>query len=428
MTGELTTLTACEAVAQVASGRLTAIALVEALLARIAEREATVRAWVHLDRDLALAAARACDAEPARGALHGLPIGVKDVIDTQDQPTQYNSPLYAGHRPAADAACVARLRRAGAIILGKTVTTEFAFVSPGPTRHPHDPSRTPGGSSSGSAAAVADFMVPVALATQTGGSTIRPAAFCGIYGYKPVHGLYETAGLKALSPSLDTIGLMARDTADLALLSSVMAGRAAAPRDDLATPPKLAVCRTPYIGEAEPDAIALLDRTIAAAAKAGAAIRDLLVPPKFAELNEAHRIVMSVETARSFAPEWAERRDGLSRELAEFIARGLGHSAAEYAAALTFARNAQAWLAENVATDELVLTLSAPGEAPPGQAATGSAIFNRLWTLLHAACLTVPLGAGAHGLPLGVQLVAPRDDEARLFATARWLERHGRQG
>lgn len=426
MVCDLTTLSACAAVERIASGRLTATSLVEALLARIAGREPTVRAWAHLDPDLALAEARARDAERPIGPLHGLPIGVKDVMDTEDQPTQCNSVIYAGHRPTTDAACIARLRRAGAIILGKTVTTEFAFVSPGPTRNPHDPTRTPGGSSSGSAAAVADRMVPVALATQTGGSTIRPAAFCGIYGYKPVHGLYETAGLKALSPSLDTIGLMARDTADLALVSAVMAGRAPAKYGDLAAPPKLAVCRTPYVDEAEPDAIGLLDRTVAAATKAGARIRDLIIPPDLTGLNEVHRIVMSVETARSFASEWAHSRDKLSRELAEFIARGLEHSAAEYAAAQKSVRSSKAWLAQSVAADELVLTLSAPGEAPSSQAATGSAIFNRLWTLLHAACLNVPLGTGAHGLPLGVQLVTPGDDEGRLLATARWLERHGR--
>jgi Asp-tRNA(Asn)/Glu-tRNA(Gln) amidotransferase A subunit family amidase len=425
MMDDLTALSACEAVARIASGRLTATALVEALLARIAAREATVRAWAHLDPDLALAQARARDAERPTGPLHGLPIGVKDVIDTEDQPTQYNSAIYAGHRPPVDAACVARLRRAGAIVLGKTVTTEFAFVSPGPTRNPHDPTRTPGGSSSGSAAAVADRMVPVALATQTGGSTIRPAAFCGIYGYKPVLDLCETAGLKVLSPSLDTIGLMARDTADLALVSAAMAGRTPAPQGDLATPPKLAICRTPYIGDAEPDAIALLDRTIAAATKAGARVRDLMTPADFAGLNEAHRIIMSVETARSFAREWAHSRDKLSPELAEFIARGLRHSAAEYATAQSFVRKTKAWLAQDVAGDEFVLSLSATGEAPSSQAATGSAIFNRLWTLLHAACLNVPLGTGAHELPLGVQLVTPRDDEERLFAVARWLERHG---
>jgi amidase len=426
MASDLTALSACEVVERIASGRLTATSLVEALLARIAAREPTVRAWANLDPDLALAQARARDAEPPTGPLHGLPIGVKDVIDTEDQPTEYNSVIYAGHRPAADAACVAQLKRAGAIILGKTVTTEFAFVSPGPTRNPHDPTRTPGGSSSGSAAAVADRMVPVALATQTGGSTIRPAAFCGIYGYKPVLGLYETTGLKVLAPSLDTIGLMARDIADLALVSAALAGRPPAQRDEPATPPRLAICRTPYIDEAEPDAIALLDRTIAAAAEAGALIRDLITPAAFAGLNEAHRIIMSVETAHSFASEWAHSRDKLSREFAEFIARGLKHSAAEYEGAQGLVRNTKAWLAQSMAADELVLTLSAAGEAPSSQAATGSAIFNRLWTLLHTACLNVPLGTGAHGLPLGIQLVTPRDDEGRLFAVARWLERHGR--
>jgi amidase len=250
---DLTALTASEAARRIAAGRLTASALVDALLARIALRDPQVAAWAFLDPEQARAAARARDGERPRGPLHGVPIGIKDVIATADQPTACNSPIYAGHRPAADAVGVERLRRAGAIILGKTVTTEFAFMRPGPTRHPRDPARTPGGSSSGSAAAVADRMVPVALGTQTGGSTIRPAAFCGIVGYKPAFGLFPTGGVKYLAPSLDTIGVMARDLDDIALISAVLAG--GSPRAFAAAPPpRFAIFATPYADQAEPAA------------------------------------------------------------------------------------------------------------------------------------------------------------------------------
>ncbi|MBI3517346.1 MAG: amidase [Proteobacteria bacterium] len=422
-TDDLTRLSATRAAALIAAGQLTASALVEALLARIAAREPAVAAWVFLDPDQARAAARARDAERPAGPLHGVPIGIKDVIATADQPTACNSPIYAGHRPAEDAVCVQRLRAAGAIILGKTVTTEFAFVRPGPTRHPHDPSRTPGGSSSGSAAAVADFMVPAALGTQTGGSTIRPAAFCGLIGYKPAFGLFPTRGLKHLAPSLDTIGVMARDLDDVALLSRVLADTPDAPPAQAADPPPLALFATPYAAQAEPAAADRLADTARGAAAAGARVRTLEAPAWFGNLDPAHRVIMAVETARAFTQEWQTARDRLSRELAAFIAQGQRHTEDELAAALTVVSRARRWLIDTLAPDELILTFPAPGEAPLGHAATGNAVFNRLWTLVHVACLTVPAGVGPHGMPLGVQLVDVRSDEPRLLAAGRWLLR-----
>lgn len=419
--GDPTALSAGQAAHLIAAGRLSASALIDALLERIAAREPSVAAWAFIDPERARAAARACDAEPPRGPLHGVPIGIKDVIATADQPTQYNSPIYADYRPTGDAIVVQRLRQAGAIILGKTVTTEFAFMRPGPTRHPMDPSRTPGGSSSGSAAAVADRMVPAALGTQTGGSTIRPAAYCGVIGYKPAFGRFPTRGLKHLAPSLDTIGVFARNLDDIPLLSAVLAGTPP-PSAHAAEPPRLAVFATPYAAQAESAAVDRLAE-VARRAATGAQVRTLEAPGWLAGLDPAHRVIMAVETARSFGDEWQHARDRLSLELADFIARGLQHTGDDLAQAWATVSAARRWLHEALAPDEIVLTFAAPGEAPLSQATTGSAVFNRLWTILHAGCLTVPAGCGPHDMPLGVQLVDIRGDEPRLLVAARWLMR-----
>jgi Asp-tRNA(Asn)/Glu-tRNA(Gln) amidotransferase A subunit family amidase len=414
-------LSVTEAARLIAMERLSATALTEALLARIEHREPDVRAWAFLDPESVRAAARACDATPPRGPLHGVPIGIKDVIATSDQPTQYNSQIYTGHRPIDDAVCVQRLRRAGAIIMGKTVTTEFAFSRPGATRNPHDLAHTPGGSSSGSAAAVADFMVPAALGTQTGGSMIRPSAFCGVYGYKPGFGQYPTRGLRHLAPSLDTIGLMTRNVADIALLSPVLADREPVSVDDGALP-RLVLFHPPHAERAEPGALALLDDLARRTSRVP--IRRVATPDFMLELDPAHRVIMAAETARSFATEWRDRRADLSSELADLIGRGVTVTEDELAASWSAVERARRWLCEEVASGEIVMTLSAAGEAPRGLESTGDAVFNRLWTILHAGCLHVPVGRGpVHGLPLGVQLVEIRGNEARLLAAANWLAR-----
>ena len=414
-------LSVAEAARLIATKRLSATALAEALLDRIERREPNVRAWAFLDPDAARAAARTCDTTPPRGPLHGVPIGIKDVIATADQPTQYNSPIYTGHRPSEDAICVQRLRRAGAIIMGKTVTTEFAFSRPGATRNPHALAHTPGGSSSGSAAAVADRMVPAALGTQTGGSVIRPSAFCGVYGYKPGFGQYPTRGLRHLAPSLDTIGLMTRTVADIALLSAVLADREPVLVDG-GPPPRLVLFHPPRAERAEPGALALLDEL---ARRSGPVpVRRVATPDFMANLDPAHRVIMAAETARAFATEWRDRRAELSGDLADFIDGGVSVTEDELAASWSAVERARTWLCEEVASGEIVMTLSAAGEAPHGLASTGDAVFNRLWTILHAACLHVPVGRGpVHGLPLGVQLVEIRGNEARLVAAANWLAR-----
>ncbi len=395
---------------------------IRALLAQIDAREGDIHAWVHLEREAALARARALDAAPAHSALHGMGIGVKDVIDTADMPTQYNSPIYAGHRPAEDARVVQLLKAAGAVILGKTVTTEFAFMAPGPTRNPHDLTCTPGGSSSGSGAAVAAHMAPVALATQTGGSTIRPAAFCGVIGYKPAFGSYSTRGLKALSPALDTIGLHAQTLDDLAAVSAVLAG---VPLRSEAAPARLrfAVTGTHNAAKAEAQQLARLEEAGRALARAGADVRSVELPPMMAELDNLHRVIMGFEVARSFAPEWVGDRARLSAQLQDFIEKGLTYSVADFAAARVRVDEGRRVMAAFMAPDEVLLTPPAAGEAPVGLDSTGNAAFNRLWTMLGPPCLTLPAGRGVRGLPLGVQLVGVgmgSADEPRFLAIARW--------
>jgi amidase len=414
-------LTASEAAAAIATRRLTAEAYAEALLARVAAREGEIRAWASIDAERLRGAARRCDRESARGPLHGVPIGIKDVIDTVDFPTECNSAAYAGHRPAQDAECVRRLKRAGAIIMGKTVTTEFAYMRPGPTRNPHDPTRTPGGSSSGSGAAVADFMVPVALGTQTGGSNIRPAAFCGAFGYKPDWARFPVTGLKHLAPSLDTIGLITRSVEDAALVSGVLAGRGVTPVPARAEAPRLVVF-VPNREQAEPASLALLERIAKRAGERGARVRALALHPEFLALNAAHRAIMAAETARAFRREWSQCRDLIGDvDLRNFIAHGLTVTPAQEASAESLRWRMASWLGDVLAPDETILSLSCAGEATPGLASTGHAAFNRIWTLLHSGCLHVPLSLGPAGMPLGLQLIHQAGDERVLFAAGKWL-------
>ncbi|MGG5809636.1 amidase [Falsiroseomonas sp. CW058] len=419
------TLTAGAAADAIAAGRLTSEALVRACLARIAARDGAVRAWAFLDPDLALAAARAADRSAPLGPLHGVPVGLKDVIDTFDMPTAQGSPVWAGRRPRADAAAAALIRAAGGIILGKTVTTEFANRHPGPTRHPLAPAHTPGGSSSGSAAAVADFQVPLALATQTGGSTIRPAAFCGVLGYKPSFGEMSRVGVLLQAGSLDTLGLVARDIGDLARLRAVLLRLPHEPVAAPASPPRLALCRTPQwdrAGDATRDALEDAARRLAAA---GAKLADLTLPPAlFGDWPATHRRIAGFECARNLAHERHLHRAALSRDLAEgWIRDGEALPLADYAAAQRRAEAMREWADDALAPFDAVLTPAAPGEAPEGLGDTGDSVFNALWTLLGTPCLTLPCGTGPAGLPLGLQLAAARHEDERLFATAGWVRR-----
>src|SRR5207302_1925404 len=368
-------LSARDAAREIAAGRLSATTLVAACLERITAREPVVGAWHHLDPDAALAAAHRSDASPPRGPLHGVPIAVKDLIDTADMPTGYGSAIYEGHRPVADAACVALARAAGAIVLGKTVTTEFACFTAGKTANPRNPAHTPGGSSSGSAAAVADGMVPLAFGTQTAGSVIRPASFCGCVGYKPSFGVIPRAGVKPLADSLDTIGVMARSVDDAAFFTGVLAGRpvlrdAAMP----AAAPRLGLYRTPMWGDAEPSTIAALDRARAALEQAGAWIGEIIVPPEHQRLTAAQATIMGFELVRGLAHERLMHSAELSPRLAQQLDEGMAVGADEYDAAVAETAAARAKLDAFFEPCDAMLVPAAPGGAAPGPGYTGDPV------------------------------------------------------
>jgi Asp-tRNA(Asn)/Glu-tRNA(Gln) amidotransferase A subunit family amidase len=407
-----------------AARETTAEARVRACLDRIAAREPQVQAWEFVDEAGALAAARELDRARERGPLHGLPVAIKDIMDTADMPASYGSPIYAGHRPAADAACVAILRAAGAVVLGKTVTTEFATIFPGKTRHPFDPARTPGGSSSGSAAAVADGMAAVGLGTQTMGSVIRPAAYCGVVGFKPSFGLINRAGIKPQAESIDTVGVIARSVDEAALVAAVLAGAPpAAFAANVARPPRVLVYRGPDWSPVEPAADAALEAAARALRAAGATVTE--APPQrlLADALAAHLSIVAYELARAMAFEWAHHRDRLSPVLTEMITLGLGTPFADYLTANATADAARAWIARSFAETDCWLTVSAPGEAPLGLQSTGDPVMNRLWSLLHVPVVTVRAGRGPAGMPLGVQIIGAFRRDAELLAAARWIER-----
>lgn len=417
---EVADLTATEAMHWMRSGRLTPQALMAACLERIAAREGTVRAFASLNPDAALDPATAGSA--AEGPLHGLPIGVKDILDTSDLPTEYGSPIWRRWEPRADAACVAWARAAGAVVIGKTVTTEFANRYPGPTTNPHDPSRTPGGSSSGSAAGVAAGFFPLAFGTQTAGSVIRPAAFCGVVGYKPTYGTINRAGMKLMSDSLDTIGVLARSVADCALFAGAVAGC------DLGDPerrperaPSIGICRSPSWDRAQPETAELLDRVASRVGAAGAKVEARELPESFRRLAEAHPVVMMAESARSLGFELRTDPGLISAELMERLEFGLAQSRDSLQRAYeVFEQTRLAFPAAMEGLD-ILLTPSAPGVAPAGLGSKGDPVFNYIWTSLHVPCVTVPAGTGPHGLPLGIQIVARRGDDRAALAWAAWV-------
>ena len=419
-------LSAAAAAAAIRAGTLTAEALVRACLERIAARESTVHAWTHCDPEPALAQARALDRAPPTGPLHGVPIGVKDIIDTHDMPTRHGSPIYQDNRPDADASCVALCRDGGMVILGKTVTTEFANRHPGPTANPHNPAHTPGGSSSGSAAAVGDFMVPLGFGTQTAGSVIRPAAFCGVIGYKPTFGEVSRVGVKLQSGTLDTVGVIARSLDDLPLMRSVLLGVAPTAIATEPQAPRIGFCRSVSWPAIAPDYQALLERLAASLSARGARVADAALPAAFDQILPAHRRVMTFEAARNYAYEKTRHADQLSAVLRETVlAEGDRCSLEDYVAAILLGERLRDHLDGLFAERfDVLLTASALDEPPAGLAATGDAQCNAVWTLAGTPCITLPAGTGRNGLPLGVQLVGARFADARLFEAARWVERH----
>lgn len=421
--GDLNTLTATEAAARIGRGEISSEDLVLDCLARIEAREDEVGAWEFLDPDRAIKQARICDSAPARSRLHGIPIGVKDVIETADMPTTHGSAIYAGHVPVNDAACVALAREAGAVVLGKTMTTEFAAVTPGKTANPHDTRRTPGGSSSGSAAAVADFMVPIALGTQTVGSIVRPASYCGAVGFKPSFGTFSLAGAKAQAESMDTLGFFTRSVADIGLLGAVLLGvEQAFEIPALDTPPRIGVCHSPHWPRAERSTVLALDRAIEVLSGGGADLDAVELSENFNAVLDANWTILMFEFARSLAYERAAHQDQLSDRLRDLLGRGLAVPYPDYAAALDLAERCRAEIAPLFDRYDALLTPSAAGEAPVGLQAPSDLLFQRLWTVLHLPCVSLPGLVGEAGMPVGIQLVGGLRDEQRLLAVARWAE------
>lgn len=412
-------LTATEGLQAMEAGNLTAEAWVASCFERIEDREDQVLAWEHLDRDGALAKAREIDKSGNGGLAAGVPFGAKDIIDTHDMPTGYGSPIHDGFRPGRDAGCVAITRAAGAVLLGKTVTTEFGHRFPGKTLNPFNPAFTPGGSSSGSAAGVGDRMVPMAFGTQTGGSVIRPATYCGTVGYKPTFEDINRNGVLPNSPSFDTVGIIARSVDDLALFRSVVleeALQAVSPPDVSSL--KLGFYRTHHWDQADAASHELLEGAAAALSKADAQVSEISLPDE-ADYEGLHKTIAGWEFARTVAWERLNRLDQLSDDLRDGrMQNGVNTSYEQYREATMrlelLKREVDAVLAEY----DAVLCPAAPGEALEGHSRTGSAIFNGLWTMLGTPAVTLPLWTGPQGLPMGMQLVSGRTRDRQLFDVA----------
>ncbi len=419
----LNALSATDLARRIDSGAATAEAIVRAHLDRIDERDADVLAWSHLARDAALECAKVLDRGPRKGLLHGIPMGVKDIIDSVDQPTTYGSPIYKTHQPLADAATVALAKDAGAILLGKTVTTEFANRFPGPTKNPHNPAHTPGGSSSGSAAGVADFQVVLATGTQTGGSVIRPAAFCGIVGYKPTYGHFPTAGMKANTEWLDTIGAYARTVEDIALFRAALMAIPFRPIDKLAAPPRIAVCFTHHRDELSAEGTKAVNDAAAALARAGAQVREIELPAPVRDMTAGQKTLSAFDGPRAHADE-ARRFPHLLSDMIkdDKLAAGARIDYAAWAAARRLGDTGRAAVDALFGDIDVILTAPAKGEAPLGLERTGDATFNLLWTYLWMPCVTLPFAKGPTGLPVGIQLVGRQHEDARLLDIAAWAK------
>ena len=420
----LNQLSATEAAARIAAGKLKSEALVAACLERISKREQDVQAWVSIDPELALAQARARDKEPCRTRLHGIPVGVKDVFDTADLPTEYGSPIYRGNRTTCDAACVAQVRELGGVILGKTVTTEFATRHPGKTRNPHNLKHTPGGSSQGSAAAVADGMVPIAFGTQTTSSVIRPAAFCGVVGYKPSFGLVNRAGLKTLSDSLDHVGTLTRTVPDAALIVEELSGAPVTSFNGVPRmKPRIGFCRTPYWSHADRSTQEALEQAVPHLARAGASVDEVDLDGEFARLVEVQITISTYEMFRALAYERTRFPDLVSETLMGRLLGGGRVTRPQYEEAQAIAQRCRARLDDMFREYDTLLSPSAMGEAPEGLASTGEPTFGASWTVLHGPAVTVPVFRGPRGLPIGAQITGPLGKDGSTLLCAEWVQR-----
>ena len=411
--------------AKISNGELSAEQVTRAHIEQIESCEPLVKAWQFFDADLALRSARSLDQNSRSfdSPLRGIPVAVKDLMDTSDMPTTYGSQIYAGHRPQFDAACVGACRDAGMVLLGKTVTTEFATLEPGVTLNPRasaESPRTPGGSSSGSAAAVAANMTPLALGTQTAGSIVRPAAYCGVVGYKPTHGTLALAGVKPLSPSLDTVGAFARSVDDVAFFLGTLTRVNLKPQRLSSL--RVGICRTVHWDRASEDARRALEHARCQFEKTGARVIEIILPASFEGLTQAQIQIMSYEAAAAFEPERQMAGEKFSPAFTELLAFGRSLNGADIAASHLLAIAARQLLETIFKSVDVIVAPSAEGEAPEGLEATGNPIFNRFWTLLGNPCVHVPTGTGAQGMPVGVTVIGPRWADALTLSAAHTLE------
>ena len=424
---QLHTLTITSAAERIRDLELSPTSLLRACSDRITELDPKLQAWVTIDYEGALLAAANAEKEIKeghyRGPLHGIPVGIKDIFFTEGIATGMGSSLYSDYVPTYDATTIRLLKQAGAIIVGKTHTTEFAALAPSPTRNPWNLRYTPGGSSSGSAAAVADCMVPLAFGSQTVGSTIRPASYCGIVGYKPSYGLIDRNGMRPMADSFDTVGLFARDVRDVAYMAALLARRPALRLENsLDTPPAVGLCKTHEWQAAAGDTVTAMETAAHLIGEAGGEVRELTLPKSFSQLADAQGLIVDYEVSRSAAHELAVHRDRLSDSFLERANAGLATTANDYDDALSVVAAARADL--NAAMDGLQVLLcpSAPGQAPEGLGATGDPIFNRMGTALRGPCLNIPGLHGSSRLPVGVQLIGRMNDDQGALAVGDWLQ------
>ena len=419
---ELNKLTATEASAKIASGEITSVELVKSCLDRIHQRENDVGAWAHLNEELTLAAAAVADATERKSPLHGIPFGVKDVIDTADLPTELGTPIHAGRQPEKDAACVAKMKAAGAVLMGKCVSTEYALYKPNQTRNPLNLAHTPGGSSSGSGAAVGDYMVPIAFGNQTAGSLIRPASFCGICAFKPTHGITDLTGILPLEPTFDTLGYMGRSFDDLASFFAIVHDKQPEPLSDgLDRPPRIGLCRTPQWSHAEQASIDAVEGAADRLAGLGAEVDEVALPADFGDLVETHTRALNVGLSRSLIEDYRNHKDMMGDIVCGLIEDGLACSPENAAALFEHAADCRGKINDAFGNWDVFLCPSVVGEAPAGIAATGSPIFQVIWTLLNVPIATIPGAAGPNGLPVGVQFVGRRGDDATVLRLAKWF-------
>lgn len=433
----LTELSATQAASKIRDGEISSEELIKACLERIDEVDGDIEAWTHLDPDYALEQARILDTQRAKagpvGPLHGIPVGIKDIFDTADLPTENGTVLDSGRQPVVDCKVVSLLKEAGAVIMGKTVTTEMAVFGPGKTKNPHNTGHTPGGSSSGSAAAVASHMVPLAIGTQTNGSVIRPASFCGIVGFKPTHGLIPRTGVLSLSPPLDTIGTFARSIEDIALLTEALVAYDPGDRDTRARAcpalqetltteppmrPMVGFAKTPVWDQADPETRAAFEELVELL---GDDCRDLPLSEPFNHLVKMHRDIMNADLAKNLAPYYERGKDKMTTTICGMIEDGQKVSAVNYNTAVDGQDLLNSGLNACFDHYDIIITPATTGEAPAGLDATGNPIFNTLATYCGVPSITLPLMEGPNGLPLGVQVIGPRGDDARLLRNANWL-------